>query len=271
MLGKGAYGEVKLVRASDRQFALKESSFHYPEDLEVVIASLREEAMSLQHPFLIQVYWRRWLPGKFQQCMELGQKVEVADAARIFHDIGNALWWMHKHGLMHRDVKPENILQVDNRYKLCDFGLTRRTGTGQTMTGYMVSRWFRPPELLLGKVDTYDGRVDMWSLGVTAWHFDKGGGNGKYYLFDGDKARILNMYKHYKPMGLYKYVVCDYDKRLTSKQLLDECGVTPVEGYDPLKTPQREGKVATFVDCLLRGDNEAAVEMSKGINMYDKL
>ncbi|KAI5149676.1 cyclin-dependent kinase 7 [Enteropsectra breve] len=70
----------------------------------------------------------------------------------------------HSHFFVHRDIKPSNILlMADGTLKLADFGLTRRIG--QRMTPQTITRWYRPPEILMG-VKSYNTSVDMWSVGA---------------------------------------------------------------------------------------------------------
>lgn len=67
---------------------------------------------------------------------------------------------------MHRDVKPENVLVSPNGIvKLCDFGFARYiTGSNESCTDYVATRWYRAPELLIG--DTKYGRaIDVWAVG----------------------------------------------------------------------------------------------------------
>ena len=117
----------------------------------------------------------------------------------------------------------------------------------------MVSRWFRPPELLEANGDrVYDGRVDMYSLALTAYFLQN-----QKPLFSGETPVLLKMYKRHKPCGLYKHLVCDYEDRFTSEQLLKYCGVVPIEGSES-ELPYRTGTVAKFARLLRGGYDENA-------------
>ena len=77
---------------------------------------------------------------------------------------------MHSAKLLHRDLKPRNLLVNSNcDLKICDFGLARAdlpnlTVRAAQMTDYVATRWYRAPEVLLA-VKHYTSAMDMWSIG----------------------------------------------------------------------------------------------------------
>ncbi|XP_021865570.2 mitogen-activated protein kinase 3 [Spinacia oleracea] len=78
------------------------------------------------------------------------------------------LKYLHSTNIIHRDLKPANLLINANcDMKICDFGLARTTRgdhSGEFMTEYVVTRWYRAPELLVCS-NSYDKSIDVWSVG----------------------------------------------------------------------------------------------------------
>lgn len=71
--------------------------------------------------------------------------------------------FIHSAGVIHRDLKPQNLLVNNNcDLKICDFGLAREQD--HQMTGYVVTRYYRAPEVML-TWQQYSYAVDMWSVG----------------------------------------------------------------------------------------------------------
>jgi len=80
------------------------------------------------------------------------------------YQLCKALHHMHKLGIFHRDVKPENILIKDELLKLADFGSCRGIYSKPPFTEYISTRWYRPPECLITN-GHYTFKMDIWSAG----------------------------------------------------------------------------------------------------------
>lgn len=75
------------------------------------------------------------------------------------------LKYVHSASVLHRDLKPSNLLLNANcDLKIGDFGLARTTSETDFMTEYVVTRWYRAPELLLN-CSEYTAAIDIWSVG----------------------------------------------------------------------------------------------------------
>jgi len=102
---------------------------------------------------------------------KFGRNVGIAiSAVRTYSkQLLHALQHLAKHGVVHADIKPDNILVSANygMVKLCDFGsaFLESEYMDADPTPYLVSRFYRPPEVILGLM--YDRSIDLWSLAVT--------------------------------------------------------------------------------------------------------
>lgn len=83
----------------------------------------------------------------------------------FLYQLLRGLKYIHSANVIHRDLKPSNLLVNANcDLKICDFGLARPTLENEHMTEYVVTRWYRAPELLLNSSD-YTAAIDVWSVG----------------------------------------------------------------------------------------------------------
>ncbi|TXG73945.1 hypothetical protein EZV62_002524 [Acer yangbiense] len=83
----------------------------------------------------------------------------------FLYQLLRGLKYIHSANVLHRDLKPGNLLLNANcDLKICDFGLARTTSETDFMTEYVVTRWYRAPELLLN-CSEYTAAIDIWSVG----------------------------------------------------------------------------------------------------------
>lgn len=83
----------------------------------------------------------------------------------FIYQVLRGLKYIHAANVIHRDLKPSNLLlNADCDLKICDFGLARGVKDDVDLTKYVVTRWYRAPELLCACTD-YDEKIDVWSVG----------------------------------------------------------------------------------------------------------
>ncbi|MCA8954576.1 MAG: serine/threonine protein kinase [Planctomycetes bacterium] len=184
-VGKGSMGIVyEAIRKRDGQrVALKV----LPPSLTLTDRALARfakegELMSrIEHPSIVRVleHGRRgrlhYFVMEFVDGTTLQERVQVGPlpvrhAAEIGATLGDALQFAHDHGVVHRDIKPGNvILAADGRVVITDFGLARETGTGSfTESGAIVGTpMYMAPEQILGHRTDVDTRADVYGLGAT--------------------------------------------------------------------------------------------------------
>jgi serine/threonine-protein kinase len=186
-IGQGGMGVVYLARdlKLDRPVAIKTLPPHLSNDASVRERFLREArtAAALSHPNIVPIYRADEIDGHVFFAMGYVDGESVADQVRASHrvdprlvlremrDVARALDYAHAHGVIHRDVKAENILiaRATGSAMVTDFGIARLaeaaplTATGQVLgTVYYMS-----PEQVIG--DALDGRSDLYSLGIVGY------------------------------------------------------------------------------------------------------
>jgi serine/threonine protein kinase len=212
LIGEGASGVVYQVvnSVSGRLEAMKILGNTYTPDLEQAQRFLREIQLQakLDHPNIAQVRTAFCEGNLIVLVMELvdGESLSsvlrrgplsVDGAIRVGEQVLNALIMAHHHGVIHRDVKPANIL-VDRsgNVKLTDFGLAKQCGEpGQTGQGMAVGTvYYMAPEQVRGLAAT-DWRADLYAVGVLLFEMLTG-----RKPFDGpDQFAIMRAHIDYSP------------------------------------------------------------------------
>lgn len=81
------------------------------------------------------------------------------------YQIVKGMYYVHSKQIAHRDLKPENILMSKEGYlNICDFGCSKVIEPNGKNTPYMMSRYYRAPEMILG-ISKYSVAIDIWSVG----------------------------------------------------------------------------------------------------------
>jgi len=115
------------------------------------------------------------LDSDLHRIIQSSQSLSDAHHRYFMYQLLRGVNYLHKHNVIHRDLKPGNLLVTRNcELRITDFGLARlkptREGEGgeeieEAMTEHVVTRWYRPPELMLCPDGLYTAAVDMWSVG----------------------------------------------------------------------------------------------------------
>jgi serine/threonine protein kinase len=185
ILGRGGMGVV--YRAADLLLAGRPVALKTFTDKSLLVPELRERfrrevcAMaSLDHPGIVAIRDAGEVGGLPYLVMDLVQgesldvqlrrgPLEPRVAAAIVRDVALALAHAHARGILHRDVKPANVLVLaDGTVKLVDFGLARALGE-QTMTAtgdVIGTPGYFSPEQAAGNVHAMSARTDVWGLGA---------------------------------------------------------------------------------------------------------
>ena len=206
LLGAGGMGSVWLARerSLDRLVAIKVVSGESFTTGNVRERFRREAriAARLLHPNVVPLFAFGETPDALYFAMGYVEGESLADrmeregrlpraaATRVLEEISDALAFAHREGVVHRDVKPENILleAKSGRAMLADFGIARAADatTSVTLTGIAVGTpSYMSPEQALGTRDV-DGRSDIYSLGVVGYRMLMG-----RLPFSGPGARAL--------------------------------------------------------------------------------
>ncbi|KAK3860200.1 hypothetical protein Pcinc_017630 [Petrolisthes cinctipes] len=253
-IGKGNFAVVKLAthKVTQSKVAIKiiDKSKIDADNLRKILREI-EILKKLRHPYIIRLYQVMetermiYLVTEYASCGELFDyvashgKMREGEARTKFMQIVAALRYCHKRGIVHRDLKAENLLlDKELNIKLADFGFSNFYTPGVLLSTWCGSPPYAAPELFEGK--EYDGpKADVWSLGVILYVLVCG-----YLPFD---AKTLQTLRSIVVSGKFripyfmssdcdnlirKMLQVDPEKRISIERIMQHRWITS-EGIDP--------------------------------------
>ncbi|WVW84942.1 hypothetical protein I302_106978 [Kwoniella bestiolae CBS 10118] len=196
VIGEGTYGSVHIAthRLTGTRCAIKKIPKSFTPHLTREIHHHRR----LHHPSIVHLHEiiatesHIWLVTElcsggelFDYLVERGRMLE-GEARKLFGELAVAVGWMHRQGVVHRDLKLENVLlDGELRIKLGDLGFVREWQRGRLMETFCGTTGYASPEMLAGR--KYLGvETDIWSMGIILYTLLCGG-----LPFDDDDERVM--------------------------------------------------------------------------------
>ena len=217
-LGRGGFGVVYLAHDEqlNRLVAVKvphAKLISVPEDAQTYLAEARTVA-NLDHPGIVPVHdvgstekcpcyvVSKYVPGTDLATKLKQKRLEYREASELIAIVADALHYAHKQGLVHRDVKPGNILiGNDGKPYVVDFGLALREEDIGKGPKYAGTPAYMSPEQVRGEGHRVDGRSDIFSLGVVFYELLAG-----RRPFRGDtQAELFEQVTSYEAKPLRQY------------------------------------------------------------------
>lgn len=194
VIGKGSYGVVcsSMDSKLNKRVAIKKitSMCKYVTDAKHVLREIRLMRYMGRHENIVSLYdlyvrdsadelyiVMELLDSDLHRVLQSKQSLTEDHFRHFFHQLLCGVKYLHKHRIIHRDLKPGNLLVTrDCKLRITDFGLARQRPIGKSyldpdedidtaMTEHVVTRWYRPCELMLCPDGLYDYSVDLWSCG----------------------------------------------------------------------------------------------------------
>ena len=185
-IGRGAFGKVLLatVKGTGEKVAIKKVfqdrryknrelpimlELHHPNIVELKSYFCTKAEKGSEDEFYLNCIME-YVPQTLSDLISKNRKGKTKFDSLILklfsYQMLKCIGYLHSLGICHRDIKPQNILidPADYTLKLCDFGCAKHLVPTESNIAYICSRYYRPPELVIGATK-YTTQVDVWSMG----------------------------------------------------------------------------------------------------------
>ncbi|KAH7649302.1 hypothetical protein FG379_002475 [Cryptosporidium bovis] len=159
---------IKIIRLNDMMKSAGEKEFEMLKLLRGI-----PNVVQVQESFIHQGHFCivfEWLNETLKSCMNKVSKHNISKVRNLAKQIFIGIKHIHDKGYIHTDIKPDNILVDSERmnFKISDFGNAIKESEA-TPASYLVSRFYRPPEVIIGSLTPFRKSVDIWSIGCVLY------------------------------------------------------------------------------------------------------
>jgi serine/threonine protein kinase len=267
-LGRGGFGEVWLAERRTK-FVTTKVAIKLPLHDQIDTEKIRQEAMLWEqasgHPNVLPiidadeydgqiVIVSEYAPdGSLEQFLKEKGPMDIGQALYTAIDILNGLEFLHSRGIIHRDVKPANMLLQGETARLSDFGISRAIRTSVSSESQNVSGTFAymAPEAFDGKRSI---QTDIWSVGVNLYRFL----TGNYPYREKEPTALIAAIMMNKPQPLPDNVPADVrriiakamakkpeDRYGLAREMRDDLRRVAVEKFDRRSMPRTDASAAS--------------------------
>jgi len=174
LIGKGGFARVfRVNRKKDGQEVAVKIPISMDRAIGKSFIKEMENWTKLTHQNIVEIFDYNVLPVPYfemelcDSCLDiLAKPMEIDKAAWIIFNIAEGLKYAHNKGIIHRDIKPQNVLLKDGVPKISDWGLSKITAESRTSTMAAFSPVYAAPEHFSKRFGAKDEQTDIWQLGV---------------------------------------------------------------------------------------------------------
>ena len=203
VVGEGAFGKVYTARDSNNKIvAIKKvrsdpnyidremdmlKRLHHPNCISLLNQFTTREGRNIYNNYVME-YLPQDLDTYNIKFYETNAYPPIIMIKLFGFQLFRGIHYLHSIGLIHRDLKPQNVLvnPDDGSLKICDFGSAKMMKPGEESVSYIASRYYRAPELLMN-CTTYTQAIDIWAAGCILVEMVNAG----YPIFTGESNYIV--------------------------------------------------------------------------------